>query len=175
MDALLVVDMQHGLLEGAPKYDLNAVVSRIGEIASHVRRRGGIVIFIQHHGPAGDLFEPNAPGWELLHEVRRRPEDLVVSKSLNDPFHETGLDTTLAGFPISRILVSGWATDLCVDATVRSAASRGYRVVAVADAHTVSDRPHLSAEQVIVHHHWVWTNLIATHTVRVVRGTELFE
>ena len=68
--------------------------------------------------------------------------------------------------------MTGWATDLCVDATVRSAAALGFQVV-VANAHTVSDRPHLDARQVIEHHHWVWRNLIAKHQVTLSDEAEL--
>ncbi len=59
-----------------------------------------------------------------------------------------------------RVFVTGWATDLCVDATVRSAVSNHHNVVVVTDAHTLNDRPHLDAASVIRHHHWVWGNLI---------------
>ena len=60
--------------------------------------------------------------------------------------------------------MTGWATDLCVDATVRSAVSNHHQVVVVTDAHTLSDRPHLDARSVIRHHHWVWSNLISPKT-----------
>jgi len=49
----------------------------------------------------------------------------------------------------------------------------GFKVVAVADCHTVSDRPHLSAERVIDHHHWIWANLLALHPVSIVREAEV--
>ena len=66
-----------------------------------------------------------------------------------------------------RLLVTGWATDFCVDATVRRAVALGHHVVPVADAHTVSDRPHLTALRVIEHHNWVWSRLIAPAGVEV--------
>jgi hypothetical protein len=47
----------------------------------------------------------------------------------------------------------------------------GFKVVAVADCHTVSDRPHLSADKVI--NHWVWANLLASHPVRIAREAEV--
>lgn len=174
MDALLVVDMQAGLLAGTPKRDVTSVVERIAGLATQVRARGGTVCFIQHAGPAGDLFEPGTPGWELLGDLHREPGDLVVRKTLNDPFFETELAAALDRLAVTRVLVTGWATDLCVDATVRSAAARGYAVTAVADSHTVSDRPHMSAGQVITHHHWVWTNLLARHAVQVTPAADLF-
>ena len=42
---------------------------------------------------------------------------------------------------------------------LRSAAARGFDVFAVTDAHTTADRPHLSAEKIIEHHHWMWEHL----------------
>jgi nicotinamidase-related amidase len=81
----------------------------------------------------------------------------MIEKTLNDPFHDTDMQATLESVAPHRVLITGWATDLCVDATVRSAVSRGHHVVVVADGHTVSDRPHMDAAGVIRHHHWVWS------------------
>ena len=173
MDVLLVVDMQEGLLRGAPKHDLIAIVERINRLALRVRRAGGVVFFVQHAGPVGDDFEPLTPGWHLLSTINTEPCDRVVSKTLNDPFFSTSLQSDLAKLRADRLLVAGWATDLCVDATIRSAAALGFKVVAVADCHTVSDRPHLSADRVIDHHQWVWANLIAPHPVTIVREAEI--
>jgi nicotinamidase-related amidase len=173
MDALLVVDMQQGLLRGAPKHDLAAVVERINRLAQRVRQRRGSVVFVQHAGPVGDDFEPHTPGWNFLSTLETEPVDRIVSKTLNDSFFQTRLRADLTALRPQRILVTGWATDLCVDATGRSAAALGFRVVAVADCHTVSDRPHLSAEKVIDHHHWVWANLLAPHPVMIVPEAEV--
>jgi hypothetical protein len=49
----------------------------------------------------------------------------------------------------------------------------GFKVVAVADGHTVSDRPYLPAGRVIDHHHWVWANLLAPHSVSILREAEV--
>ena len=46
MDALLVVDMQVGLLKGDPKHDLAGIVQRINLLCANVRDRAGKVIFI---------------------------------------------------------------------------------------------------------------------------------
>lgn len=167
MDVMLVVDMQVGLRDGSPKYDLLGVVGRINALGAAVRKRGGRVVFIQHAGAAGDSFEPGTSGWRLLPELRRAPDDLVVGKTLNDPFHDTPLSDVLTNLGIDRLFVTGWATDFCVDSTVRRAVSLGRTVVPVADAHTTSDRPHLSARSVIEHHNWVWSGLIAPSGISV--------
>jgi nicotinamidase-related amidase len=175
MDALLVVDMQVGMLDGPPKHDLPAVIGRINRLTDWVRCRGGSVVFIQHRGCAGDAFAPNAPGWPLLPAMNRLPVDVVVAKELNDAFTGTVLRATLHKLAARRLLIAGWATDLCVDATVRSAVSDNHHVVVVADGHTVSDRPHLNAAGVIRHHNWVWSNLITRASIRVLGAAELQE
>jgi nicotinamidase-related amidase len=173
MDAMLVVDMQVGLLNGAPKHDLAGVVERINRLAANIRSSSGRVIFVQHCGVAGDDFEPHSPGWTLLPELHRETADLVIEKCLNDPFVGTDLQTRLLEIAPERVLVTGWATDLCVDATVRSAVAHNHRVVAVADGHTLSDRPHLDAASIIRHHNWVWSELITRRSIKVATAHEL--
>jgi nicotinamidase-related amidase len=173
MDAIIVVDMQAGLLDGVPKHDLEGVIERINALTSKVRRGGGAVIWIRHCGKAGDVYEKGAPGWEFLRELVREPNDIVVEKTLNDPFAGTPLAEILSGMAPRRVLVAGWATDFCVDATVRSTVSHDYDVVVVRDGHTLSDRPHLSAAAVIQHHNWVWSGLLTNRSIRVASAREI--
>ena len=165
--------MQVGLLNGEPKHDLHGVVERINRLAARVRERSGVVIFVQHCGGPEDDFVPRTPGWALLPELQRAAADIVVRKTLNDPFVGTDLAARLKEIAPERVLITGWATDLCVDATVRSAVSNHYDVVVVMDGHTLNDRPHLDAVSVIRHHHWVWSNLITQRSVRLAHTDEL--
>lgn len=43
-------------------------------------------------------------------------------------------------------------TEFCVDTTCRAAAGLGLRPILVADAHTTTDSPLLSAQAIIEHH-----------------------
>lgn len=170
---MLIVDMQVGLRSGDPKHDLPGVIDRINRLAASIRAASGTVIFVQHCGGKGDEFEPHAPGWALLPELHRDPGDVVVRKSLNEPFTGTNLQTQLEDIAPDRLLITGWATDLCVDSTVRSAVANHHHVVVVADGHTLSDRPHLEAVSVIRHHHWIWNNLLTDRSIRVASTDEL--
>jgi nicotinamidase-related amidase len=175
MDAMVVVDMQVGLLNGEPKHDLHGVLDRINRVTARMRSRSGKVVWIQHCGCVGDDFEPNKPGWSLLPALDRRQADPVVRKTLNDAFAGTGLQAILEEIAPDRVLIAGWATDFCVDATVRSAVSNNHNVVVVSDGHTLSDRPHLDAATAIRHHNWVWSNLISNRSIRVASAVELLE
>ena len=175
LDVIIIVDMQIGLLDGAPKHDLRGVVDRINLLTGIVRERSGKVVWIRHCGDPGDAFEPQSTGWSFLPELKYRQYDLVIEKRLNDPFAGTPLRETLEQISPDRVLVTGWATDFCVDATVRSAVSNNHHVVAISDGHTLSDRPHLDAPTVIQHHNWVWGGLIAKRSVRVVTADQLLD
>jgi nicotinamidase-related amidase len=175
IDVIIVVDMQVGLLNGAPKYDLRGVVDRINALTAMVRARSGKVVWVRHCGKAGGSFEPNSSGWSFLPELHRQQDELVVEKTLNDPVAGTSLQEALQRIAPERVLIAGWATDLCVDATVRSAVSSDHHVVVVSDGHTLNDRPHLSAQSVIQHHNWVWSELLTNRTIRIATTAELLD
>ena len=170
---MIVVDMQAGMLEDAAKHDLDGVVDRINALTLMLWRAGGRVIWIRHCGKPGDGFEPRTPGWAFLPALVRGPDDIVIEKRLNDPFVGTPLAAVLSDLAPSRVLIAGWATDFCVDATVRASVSRDQHVVVVSDGHTLSDRPHLGAAAVIAHHNWVWSGLISTRSIRLATTHEL--
>ena len=173
--ALLVIDMQAGLFGAdSPRHDAEGVVERINALATAVRRAGGTVVFVQHDGPPGDAFEPGREGWQLLPSLEREEGDPVVHKRACDAFYETDLADVLDTRGVTRLLVTGCATDFCVDTTVRAAASRDYGVVVVEDGHTTADRPHVDALSVMRHHNWVWRNLIHPRTsIRVIPAREV--
>jgi len=159
MIALLVIDMQVGLFTGKPpRHDADGVIHRINDIASSVRAMGGIVIFIQHEDDSA--FIPGTKSWEILQALERRETDLLVSKQACDAFYETDLAGLLNRHGVQQLIITGCATDFCVDTSFRAVASREYEVSVVADAHTSRDRSHLDAVSIIRHHNWMWQNLI---------------
>jgi len=161
-DALIIVDMQQGAFGDAPpKYDAAGLIGRLNRLAEGVRAGSGAVIFIQHDGPPGDPFHPGQAGWRLVEELGAHPADTVIRKKSCDAFLETPLDECLRARRVDRLIITGWATDYCVDTTVRSALARGYRTIVPADGHTTADRPHLPATKIIEHHNAIWADFIA--------------
>ena len=173
MRAMLVIDMQVGMLDGdTPPVDVDGVVGRINKVARALRSNSGIVIFVQHWGPAGDLFAPNSLGCEILPSLEECERDVVVSKTACDSFCDSRLQSVLEQHDVTELLIAGWATDFCVDTTVRAAASLGYSICVVADAHTCSNRAHLDAAAIIQHHNLTWGDLIVPGTRVQVLSTE---
>jgi len=160
--ALIVIDMQQGSFTAdQPRHDAAGLVRRLNALADRVRSAGGMVIFIQHDGPEDDPHHPSKPGWQLLPELTVLPADQIVRKTACDAFLYTELEGLLAACEIDRLIVTGCATEYCVDTTVRSALAHGYRTAAPADGHTTLDRPHLSAEKIIAHHNAIWSDFLS--------------
>jgi nicotinamidase-related amidase len=161
-DALIVIDMQQGSFGPAtPRHDAAGLVARLNRLAREVRTDGGAVIFVQHDGPPGDPHHPDEPGWRLLPALEVRPDDSIVHKRSCDAFLDTALEAVLRETGIDRLIITGCATDYCVDTTVRSALARGWPTIVPSDGHTTVDRPHLSAVQIIAHHNAIWADFLA--------------
>ena len=160
IDVLLIIYMQDASFYESDTFDSNGVISRINQLSEYLCANEGRVIFIQHDGTAEEGLSPNTSGWEILSALTRTDSDIIIRKTTNDAFYNTELHDVLAGINPEKLIISGWATDFCVDTTVRSSVSHNYNVVVASDCHTLSNRPHLQAEQIIEHHNWVWRNLI---------------
>jgi nicotinamidase-related amidase len=171
LTALLIIDMQVGAFQSTERHDAAGVIARINALLRAVRAASGLVVFIQHDEPQGP-YRPGADTWQIIPELERMPDDRVVHKTACDSFYETDLAEVLGGH--RQLIVTGCATDFCVDTTVRAAASRDYAVTVASDAHTTADRPHMDAASVIKHHNWLWENLILPRSeVRVLPTADI--
>lgn len=77
-DALLVVDMQRGLLTG-PDAMPNAVgvLAAVDRLVQNARHVGALIVHVQNDGPDGATDEPGAPGWALA-SIHRWDELMVA-------------------------------------------------------------------------------------------------
>ncbi|RIV38190.1 isochorismatase family protein [Flagellimonas lutimaris] len=169
--ALLIIDMQKGsFTPKTPRFDAIGVINRINRLADIFRKEGFPVIFVQHDGNGTGEFEKNTLEWELLNELLIKPTDILLDKYANDVFYKSELQDKLAELGVQELVLTGCATDFCVESTVQSALTKDYEVTVVADGHTTGERPHLSAEKIIEHYNWVWQNMIPTNgKIKVVK------
>ena len=165
--ALLVIDFQFGLIESTPPATRAAeTLAQINATIALARQRQMPVLFIQHHHDTG--FPRNTPEWELHPGLARLPTDLVIAKESADSFLDTTLRSQLDELSVDALWITGYASDFCVDTTLRRAASLGYAVTVVSDAHTSKDRPHVTGEQLVAHLNWLWGNLpVKDNPIRV--------
>jgi nicotinamidase-related amidase len=173
--AVLVIDVQAGLFRSeAAAFEGEAVISRINEVTAMARKAGAPVIFIQHDSESdGEEVVPFTEGWKLHPDLVVQSGDLVIRKTTCDAFYRTSLEAELRSQGITTLLLMGYATDFCLDTTLRNAVSKDFGIIVVADAHTTADNPVLNADQVRQHHNWAWANCISTKGVTVLKASEV--
>ena len=79
------------------------------------------------------LCRTGEPG-AAYYRVAPRPGDLEVEKRLYNAFHDTALEADLRARGVETLVVAGFATHCCVDATCRDAFHRGFDVFVISDA-----------------------------------------
>jgi nicotinamidase-related amidase len=145
MKALLIIDMQKGSFKPYTlRYDTQGLIERINNLSSYFRDSLQKVIFIQHDGSKEDSFLPHTEDWKILPELTIHSNDLFISKTANDAFYNTDLQSILEKENITILFITGCATDFCVDATIKSALSKDYDITVIEDGHTTADRPYIT-------------------------------
>ena len=140
--ALVVIDMQRGIVALPTAHPVSEVTERIARLARAFRERSLPVVLVNVAGLApGRVGEPlrfsPPPDWtELIPELDRQPTDYVVTKQQIGAFYGTGLEQVLRRRGVTQTFFAGIATSSGVEATARTAYDHGYNVVLVVDAMT---------------------------------------
>ena len=133
--ALLVTDMLNDFIrEGAPLEVPAArkIIGKVNERIRATRKAGGRIIFVaDHHArndPEFDRWPAHAvagtEGCEVIAELDRRPEDILLPKTRYSAFFESSLDEILQREDVDEVEVAGVCTSICVMFTVADLRNR---------------------------------------------------
>jgi nicotinamidase-related amidase len=153
--ALLVVDVQNGVVERAHERD--AVVANVGSLIKKARRERVPVVWIQH---SDEQLARGSDNWRIVPELTPSGAEPLVEKNYGDSFEDTTLETVLSRLGVGRLVVVGAQTDACIRSTLHGAFVRGYDATLISDAHTTEDQTAWGApppDQVIAHTNLYWT------------------
>lgn len=141
--ALVVIDLQKGVVGHPTAHPIAEVVDRTARLARAFRHRGLPVVLVNVTGrapgrtDAGFRKLPDGGDWaELVPELDAQPSDVRVTKQCWGAFIGTSLDQMLRDLRVTQIVLTGVATSIGVESTARSAYDHGYNVALVTDAMT---------------------------------------
>ena len=153
MYALLILDMQVGLVHGPEKpWRSEVLVGTLKRLMSNAREAGAAIFLARHIGPAGSPIESGSPLTELVQELALQGDEVIFEKTRPNAFAQTHLAAQLRERGCDGVVITGMKTQYCVDSTTRAARDSGFDAVLIADGHTCPDTPSLKAEAVIAHH-----------------------
>jgi nicotinamidase-related amidase len=144
--ALIVIDLQKGIVGLPTVHPATEIVARSAKLARSFRERGLPVVLVNVTGAAPgrtdvgprNLSSLSADWSELVPELEQHPDDYIVSKQRVGAFIGTSLNEALRKRGVTQVFVTGISTSFGVESTARSAYDYGYNVVIVVDA--VTDR-----------------------------------
>src|ERR1700716_3794736 len=96
--ALLVVDVQNGVVGGAHERD--AVVGNVGSLVEKARRGRVPVVWVQH---SDEQLARGSDEWRIVPELTPGAAEPLVEKNFGDSFEDTNLETGLSGLRVGRL------------------------------------------------------------------------
>jgi nicotinamidase-related amidase len=145
--ALVLIDLQQGIVNMVPAGGADAVLANAAQLAARFRALGSPVVLVKVAFPAGPAalrlltdttltLPPAMPaGWDThVAAIGSDERDIIVTKRQWGAFYGTDLDLQLRRRGIDTIVLGGIATNFGVESTARAANELGYHQVFAEDA-----------------------------------------
>ncbi len=151
--ALIIIDLQKGIVAFPTAHPIGEVLTHAARLAEAFRRHGLPVVLVNVDGGAPGRAERTfsvkdlPAGWaDLMPELSPQPSDHKVTKRTWGAFTNTDLDAYLKSLGVTQVVIAGVATSAGVESTARFAHELGFNVTLAIDAMTdMSLEAHLNS------------------------------
>jgi nicotinamidase-related amidase len=137
-NALLLIDLQYDYFPGGTMELVGSdpAVQQAARLLQAFRQKGLPIFHVQHISkrPGATFFLPGTKGAEIHEAVKPAAGESVTVKHFPNSFRETGLQEALRAAGITKLVVAGMMTHMCVDTSVRAAADMGFACSLASDA-----------------------------------------
>ena len=132
---VVVIDAQREYVDGKlPLVGIEPALAEIGRLLGRARALQVPIIHIVHQGRTGGAFAPGSPGFEIASPAIPAPGEAVVHKSLPNAFASTDLASRLAALKKGNVVLVGFQTHMCIEATARASIDLGFKATVIASA-----------------------------------------
>lgn len=136
--ALVVIDIQNDYFPGGAMQLADSVEAgeQARKLIAAFRHKALPVIHVQHLStrPGATFFVSGTKGVEIHPCVSPREGETIIQKNFPNSFRDTPLLQHLRDNKITRLVVAGMMTQMCIDSTVRAAADLGFECLLAHDA-----------------------------------------
>ena len=136
--ALILIDIQNDYFPGGalaleqPELAAEKAVQLLGMF----REQQLPIVHIQHENlkPELPFMRPGSKGQSIHSNVQPMANEQCFIKHYPNAFWNTGLEQYLKDHGITRLVIAGMMTHMCVSSTTRAAMERGFEVTVIQDA-----------------------------------------
>lgn len=157
---LLVIDIQKGITDNR-LYNFESFIDNTKKIIDAARANQIEVIYFQHDDGPGTGFSIGDEDFEIANQVTPMDEEKVFVKDINSCFGNEEFVDYIKNE--DTLMVVGLQTNFCVDATVKSAFERGYKVIIPQGANSTFDNDYMTGEVTYKYYNdMMWPERFAT-------------
>ena len=134
--ALIIVDIQNDYFKDGNMELVNPdqAASNAAKVLAWFRENNKENIFhVQHIAadPAMGFFLPDTKGADIHESVLPEKDETVIVKNLPNSFLQTELESKLKENGVTKVILLGMMTHMCIDATARAAVDLGFETTVV--------------------------------------------
>ncbi|HZG17503.1 MAG TPA: cysteine hydrolase family protein [Candidatus Bathyarchaeia archaeon] len=141
--ALLLVDIQNDYFKGGRNElsNMDKAITHAQEALSLFREKSLPIVHIQCIllEENATFFLPDTEGIKIHERVNPQADEKVIVKHTPDSFFQTELQKHLESINVTRLVICGMMSHICIDSTVRTAHRLGYEVILLSEACTTKD------------------------------------
>jgi len=117
-------------------HNSNEACENAAAILNACRENDMLIIHVQHVslGEQASFFIPNTVGVDIHPSVFPKMNEKLIQKNSPNSFLSTDLEEHLKENNINELIIGGMMSHMCIDATVRAAKDKGYKVTLIHDA-----------------------------------------
>lgn len=130
---LLVIDMQHGLLQ-REIFNKQALIENVNSLLDCFHSENRPVFLIRHANSS--FLKANSDEWQIYNKLNVTDTDILIDKSHSSVFKEREFLSSLRDKDAKSVIIVGLVSNGCVQAACLDAKKNGYSVILIRDAHS---------------------------------------
>lgn len=163
--ALLVIDMQYGLLQ-RNVFNKQQLIENVNTLLDFFHNRERPVFLIRHTNTS--FSAQNTVNWQIDSNIKRADSDILLNKTHSSVFKEKQFTSLLKENSISDVVVTGLVSNGCVKAACLDGKLNGLNVILISDGHSTF---HKEGEDMVNY----WNKYLYDEGIKVISTAEFLK
>lgn len=161
--ALLVIDMQEGLLQ-REIFQKDQLINNINSLLSEFHSKNKTVFLFRHTN--NSFSKENSNEWQLCNKLSITDKDIIMNKNHSSIFKEKQFLSLIKESRITEVVIAGLVSNGCVKEACLDAQKLGLSVKLISDGHSTF---HKDAAKVVGE----WNARLSDEGIKVISTVEL--